>query len=57
MTKQEKEIIKKAINRLCDDDGWHDGIIMLKKLLNPNYKSFLDNVEKVNISDISIEKE
>jgi len=22
MTKKEKDLIRKAINRLCDDDGW-----------------------------------
>lgn len=37
MTKGEKMLLRRAINRFVDDDdsGWHDGMMMLHRLLNP----------------------
>ena len=52
MTKKEKEAVIKAINRLCDDDGWQDGIDILKKLVNKDYENPFVGMKKVKLTDI-----
>ncbi len=52
MTKNEKIILKKAINRLHDDDGWDEGISLLKRLIDPKWKNPLENVKKVSYLEI-----
>ena len=52
MTKKEKELVRKAINRLHDDDGWDDGIGILKGLLNPEWVNPLSGCKKVSYQDI-----
>jgi len=54
---QEREQIRKAIDLLCSDNGWHDGIIILKKLLNNNYIDFLDGLKTIPINKIKLMKE
>lgn len=52
MTKKEKELIRKAINRLHDDDGWDEGISILKRLINPEWKSPLKDLKNVGLDVI-----
>lgn len=52
MTLKEKSLIRKAINRLCDDDGWQDGIDILKKLINPDYVNIFEGCKIIKYNDI-----
>jgi len=52
MTKKEKTLLKTAINRLHDDDGWDDGISILKRLINPNWVHPLSELKSISIYEV-----
>lgn len=53
MTKKEKELVQKAIDLFCEDGGWADGMDILKKLINKNYKNPLKDCPTVKYVDIT----
>lgn len=59
MTKKERVLVKKAINLLHKDEGWDEGIGILKKLVDPNWKDYLKDpsIERIGVWDLMKETE
>ena len=51
MTRFERKQLRRAISLLAAEDGYHDGMMLLHRLLNPNHKDPLDVLRTVELQD------